>query len=325
MSIKIVVVTAKGRFEHEVDKNYISIGRSKDNDIIIDDLSVSRKHAILEKDETGKLYLTDLNSSNGTYINNIRIKEKTPVTSNDQILLGKATMIIEAIDSEDFQGTVRVDASKIRETLEKGMGQNLQEQPPQPPVEPAEPQMQPPVPPVEHEPIQTQPLPPQPPVEPQYQPQQTYKQPYPPYTEEPYRGNIVYGGILERFIALFVDCLIVLIPAAIVNWILGFILMKIGLFALIPILNVLINLGALIGYFTLAYSKYGTSIGKKLFKLYVVDQKKLVKPTTQQAIIRSAVQFLISGIFFIGYIMAFLNQEHTTLHDMLAKTYVIKK
>ncbi len=313
MNTKIIVVTAKGKFEHEIDKPYISIGRSKDNDLIIDDLSVSRKHAILERDETGKLFLTDLNSSNGTFVNNVRITEKTPITTNDHILLGKATLVIEM--PEDFQGTVRVDASTLQEKLKEDA--TVQESAPVfPPV-----QNKPPAPPMP-EPVTP------PPIQPQPKSQDIPPAPQFPQSREGYRGNIVYGGILERFLALLIDGLLIGISASIVMGILSAIFIRIlppGIaFALSILINIFIFVAAF-AYYAVGYSKYGTTVGKKIFKLYVVDQKKLTKPTIGQAIVRCLVQFFISGIFFIGYILAFFNPEHTTLHDMLAKTYVIKK
>ncbi len=317
MNTKIVVVTAKGKFEHEIDKPYISIGRSKDNDIIIDDLSVSRKHAILEKDEAGKFYLTDLNSSNGTFVNNVRITEKTPITTNDHILLGKATLVIEV--PEDFQGTVRVDASTLQEKLKQQA--TVQETVPTPPpvqqTPPAPPQPQQAQQPVTPPPVQAPPVTPNVPPAPQHQNYQ-----------EAYRGNIVYGSILQRFLALLIDGFILGISFSIIITIFSFIFFKIlpyGVAAGLTMLFNILMIVAAFAYYVLGYSKYGTTIGKKIFKLYVVDQKKLTKPTTGQAVIRTLVQFFISGIFFIGYIMAFFNPEHTSLHDMLAKTYVIKK
>ncbi|BBB33018.1 hypothetical protein TTHT_1514 [Thermotomaculum hydrothermale] len=319
MNTKIVVVTAKGKFEHEIDKPYISIGRSKDNDIVIDDLSVSRRHAILERDETGKFFLTDLNSSNGTFVNNVRISEKTPITTNDHILLGKTTLVIEV--PEDFQGTVRVDASQLQEKLkqeEQGTVQGAIPTPPPVAQTPPPPQPQQVVtpPPVQALP-QTQPIPPAP--QPQ---QQSYQH------SEPYRGNIEYGGILQRFLALLVDGIIVGISFSIISGIFSFIFFRILPVGLASWLSILINLVLFVGvfaYYAIGYGKYGTTIGKKLFKLYIVDQKKLTTPTMSQGIIRALVQFFLSGIFFIGYIMAFFNPEHKTLHDMLAKTYVIRK
>lgn len=61
----------------------LSIGRDDQCDIIIRDNTnvISRRHAVLNIEGNGKMTITDL-SSNGTYINGIRIAENTPVPVN---------------------------------------------------------------------------------------------------------------------------------------------------------------------------------------------------------------------------------------------------
>lgn len=49
------------------------IGRSKDNDLVIADLGLSRIHAVLSRDISGRLRLVDENSTNGTFVNRHRI------------------------------------------------------------------------------------------------------------------------------------------------------------------------------------------------------------------------------------------------------------
>jgi hypothetical protein len=62
------------------------IGRDQDCDIVLSDSSISRRHAVLEK--TGKLYvIRDLNSTNGTFINGVKITEKI-IQPEDEIKLG---------------------------------------------------------------------------------------------------------------------------------------------------------------------------------------------------------------------------------------------
>lgn len=59
------------------DKDVLSIGRAKDNDIVIENLSVSRNHARIRRVDN-KFILTDLNSANGTYVNNVRVSKTDP-------------------------------------------------------------------------------------------------------------------------------------------------------------------------------------------------------------------------------------------------------
>jgi beta-barrel assembly-enhancing protease len=68
--------------------NIISIGRANSNQIIIDDKSVSAIHAQLIIDDNGKLFICDLNSKNGTFINNVQINERHVLNIDDQVRLG---------------------------------------------------------------------------------------------------------------------------------------------------------------------------------------------------------------------------------------------
>ncbi|CAN5341095.1 hypothetical protein BH09SUM1_BH09SUM1_22900 [soil metagenome] len=72
------------------DKEMLSVGRARDNDIVIENLSVSRNHARI-KLQDGKYILTDMNSANGTQVNGVRVS-KTEVVHDDQIMIGKHTM-----------------------------------------------------------------------------------------------------------------------------------------------------------------------------------------------------------------------------------------
>jgi len=69
------------------DKDVMSIGRARDNDIVIENLSVSRNHARIRRID-GKYILTDLNSANGTFVNGVQIT-KTEVVDNDIVSIGK--------------------------------------------------------------------------------------------------------------------------------------------------------------------------------------------------------------------------------------------
>jgi len=59
------------------------LGRSGDNTIQLPDPSVSRYHAFLGTDDEGQTRLTDLGSTNGTFVNGQRLPVETPVRIND--------------------------------------------------------------------------------------------------------------------------------------------------------------------------------------------------------------------------------------------------
>ncbi len=72
---KLVVVSGpdQGK-EVVVNKPEITLGTTKTNDMVLSDTTVSRKHAVL-KEVSGRFMLNDMNSTNGTFLNNLRIRE----------------------------------------------------------------------------------------------------------------------------------------------------------------------------------------------------------------------------------------------------------
>jgi hypothetical protein len=65
-----------------------TIGRSPDNDVFLDDVTVSRKHAVLVQTE-GQFRIEDLGSLNGTFVNRRRIDSATRLQSGDEVQIGK--------------------------------------------------------------------------------------------------------------------------------------------------------------------------------------------------------------------------------------------
>ena len=66
------------------------IGRSPDCEIFLDDVTVSRNHAVLvERD--GKFFVEDQGSLNGTFVNRRRI-DSAPLESGDELQIGKYRM-----------------------------------------------------------------------------------------------------------------------------------------------------------------------------------------------------------------------------------------
>ena len=65
-----------------------TIGRSPENDIFLDDDTVSRKHAVLVQ-SNGEFRIEDLGSLNGTFVNRRRIDSATRLQSGDEVQIGK--------------------------------------------------------------------------------------------------------------------------------------------------------------------------------------------------------------------------------------------
>jgi hypothetical protein len=89
----LVVRSGGGRAgEHFIPQNErTTIGRSPDNDIFLDDVTVSRKHAVLLQSE-GEFRIEDLGSLNGTFVNRKRIDAPTKLESGDEVQIGKYRM-----------------------------------------------------------------------------------------------------------------------------------------------------------------------------------------------------------------------------------------
>ena len=72
----------------------ISIGRNNHNEIIIDDDFVSYEHATINRNKQG-YWLTDLNSTNKTYLNNEPLLESILLKNGDIIKIGAVTFSFE--------------------------------------------------------------------------------------------------------------------------------------------------------------------------------------------------------------------------------------
>jgi pSer/pThr/pTyr-binding forkhead associated (FHA) protein len=72
----------------------ISIGRGEDNEIVINDNFVSHEHACITRYKQGYL-LQDLNSTNGTYLNNQRVTTDVLLTNGDLITVGSVIFRFE--------------------------------------------------------------------------------------------------------------------------------------------------------------------------------------------------------------------------------------
>lgn len=88
-----IILNAQEVDRKVLDQDLIAIGRDMDNDIVINNLAVSRCHAILQINK-GQITVKDMASSNGTFINGKKIEE-APLNPGDLMLIGKHILKLE--------------------------------------------------------------------------------------------------------------------------------------------------------------------------------------------------------------------------------------
>ena len=95
----------------------VTIGRAPDNDIPIDNLAVSNYHARVYV-EAGSLVVEDLNSLNGSFLNDIRV-ERAMLKDGDSILIGKHEILVDqAHDAAlPLDGWRKAPAPRVNETM----------------------------------------------------------------------------------------------------------------------------------------------------------------------------------------------------------------
>lgn len=71
----------------------VVLGRASDCEIALDAEEVSRHHARIERHADGTYVLTDLGSRNGTYVNEVEVREPTTVELGDRITLGSTVVL----------------------------------------------------------------------------------------------------------------------------------------------------------------------------------------------------------------------------------------
>ncbi len=70
----------------------ILLGRDESADLVIDDESASRRHAVIEKHEDG-YYLRDLGSANGTYFNGLLHATQARLREGDRFSIGQTEFV----------------------------------------------------------------------------------------------------------------------------------------------------------------------------------------------------------------------------------------
>lgn len=343
---------------YTLDKPITTLGRSKTNDIIVDDTSISRLHVRIEN-RNGQYFVIDNNSSNGTYLNRRKVST-APLQDGDTLIAGQVQFHFshKVIGGMKTQALPLIDAdenpSKLNQTLavnfaNVGGDDHPLAGPPQPPspavsmppadVPPPTPFQQPtppepiaapqPIPTPEPPPAWAEPsaydAPPAPPMPP---PSST---PGLPSTPEPQASSMPYQTMLDpelfdvaspftRLIAIVLDVLLMFLL---------FIPSIAMTFLEQALLGSLLGLLPMIAWFVNYIGgglKYGKTIGKHLMGIRIVD---LDHPQQQGlsfvVLLKRLVGMMICGFTMnLLYLTILFDDEGRGFHDKFANTKVVK-
>ncbi|MFC9244834.1 FHA domain-containing protein [Streptomyces sp. NPDC057136] len=99
----------------------VRIGRGTDNDLVIDDLVVSRRHAELRALADGTYEIVDLGSHNGTFLNGTPV-DHAPVAAGDIVGIGHSAFCLVGDELQEFvdTGEVSLDVQDLAVTVDRG-------------------------------------------------------------------------------------------------------------------------------------------------------------------------------------------------------------
>jgi len=115
MIIQTVDGVVSNRFD--IEKPSLGFGRSSSNQVQIDDLAVSSKHAqiVVKEGEEGQdaFFLQDLNSTNGTFLNEEFVEQDQQLHHNDNVRIGWNNFIFIDENELDLEKTSEIKKSWI--------------------------------------------------------------------------------------------------------------------------------------------------------------------------------------------------------------------
>ena len=101
------------------NKSKITLGRSYENDVCLDNQTISKVHASIELKGSNNFILTDLGSLNGTYLNGKRISGPEKVTESDVIIIGRFKLSLRG-KAQDLTKEVAIRADRISKQFKSG-------------------------------------------------------------------------------------------------------------------------------------------------------------------------------------------------------------
>ncbi|GHB53776.1 ABC transporter ATP-binding protein [Streptomyces cirratus] len=99
----------------------VRIGRAPDNDLVVDDLVVSRRHAELRPLPDGTYEIADLASHNGTYLNGVPV-DRAPVADGDIVGIGHSAFCVFGDQLQEYvdTGEVSLEVQDLAVAVDRG-------------------------------------------------------------------------------------------------------------------------------------------------------------------------------------------------------------
>ncbi|MCY0936432.1 FHA domain-containing protein [Streptomyces sp. H34-S4] len=100
----------------------VRIGRAPDNDLVVDDLVISRHHAELRALPDGRYEIADLGSHNGTYLNGARLTRPVSIGEGDIVGIGHSAFCLVGDQLQEYvdTGQVSLDVQGLGVTVDHG-------------------------------------------------------------------------------------------------------------------------------------------------------------------------------------------------------------
>ena len=89
------------------ERPIITVGRAQDSDIVLQEQGISRLHARLQRGAQGWT-ITDLGSTNGTFVNDYRITAPYEIKEGDELILSNCLFHLRTEEAQSPEQTVTV-------------------------------------------------------------------------------------------------------------------------------------------------------------------------------------------------------------------------
>jgi adenylate cyclase len=105
----------------ELTKPVITVGRGNANDLVLNDPSVSRFHAVVKQSAEGAVVIADRGSTNGVMVNGARIAAEVELHKGDRARIGAYELVFESVDDSALQIRRADIPSAIENVLRGGL------------------------------------------------------------------------------------------------------------------------------------------------------------------------------------------------------------